>query len=79
MQTKSNKIKLDWKKNYSFFHFIQHSSYEDMLKRNRYEIISNDSIFQGNMGKCFDEVIRMKGSKLSSEEKIRISKRISWF
>lgn len=56
---------------------IDGMSYEQMLRRWRFAP-SGDTIFQGDVGDYFAEVMKAKKNKLPHDEQVRISKNIGW-
>lgn len=56
---------------------IDSMDYESMLRRWRNAPVG-DSIFQGETGKYYAEVMKRKRSEISNDEHVVASKRIGW-
>jgi hypothetical protein len=61
--------KIDW---------IKTASYEDLLRRWRFEPIGTAEWFLGPVGKVFRTRMQQCREKLSIEEAMEISKRVGW-
>ena len=57
--------------------WIDNVDYEILLRRWRFAK-SGDKFFQGEIGEYYDNIMREKGLKLSSADRVRINKLVGW-
>lgn len=57
--------------------WIDYATYKQLLRKWRFAL-SGDPLFQGDVGDYFKKVMFNKQGRLSTEERVRISKEIGW-
>jgi len=58
---------------------IDKLSYEQMFEIRRCSHVGHPYFQKGEIGDYFQKVMNSKGSKLTQEQKVRISKKIGWY